>query len=99
MCLRLSETCIKLALTSAYHRQLDDQATIVNKEIETYLRCYVGSKPRTWATWLSMVDWSYDIIFHSSTTVSHFEALYGFPPPNYSLMSLALQLICLWTSS
>ncbi|PKI45685.1 hypothetical protein CRG98_034001 [Punica granatum] len=62
-------------------KSLGKETEIVNKGLETYLRCMTGDKPAAWAKWLSMAEWWYNTTYHSSTRVTPFEGLYGFQPP------------------
>jgi len=73
---------ISLAFSSAYHPQSDGQTESLNKCIETYLRCYAGTKPKSWSTWLPMAEWWYNTNHHSSTGLTPFQAIYGYSPPS-----------------
>jgi hypothetical protein len=70
-----------LAFSSAYHPQTDGQTEALNKCLEWYLRCFVGTKPKAWIKWLPMAEWWYNTNHHSSTGLTPFEAVYGFVPP------------------
>lgn len=71
----------QLCHSSAYHPQSDGQSEIVNWCLETYLRCFAGSKPNEWVKWLSLAEWWYNTNTHPSTGLTPYEVVYGVPPP------------------
>ena len=72
---------VALHMSTAYHPQTDGQTEVVNRCVETYLRCVVGEQQKTWAKWLSLAEWWYNSTYHSAINLTPFEALYGYSPP------------------
>ncbi|KAA0047237.1 Retrotransposable element Tf2 [Cucumis melo var. makuwa] len=72
----------KLNRSSSYHPQSDGQTEVVNKSVETYLRCFCGEKPNEWSQWLHWAEYWYNTTYHSSIGITPFQAGYGrLPPP------------------
>uniref|UniRef100_A0A0A9AK86 Integrase catalytic domain-containing protein n=1 Tax=Arundo donax TaxID=35708 RepID=A0A0A9AK86_ARUDO len=71
---------VTLRFSSAYHPETDGQTERVNQCLENYLRCMAFASPRKWYHWLSLAKWWYNTSYHTSLNMTHFQALYGFPP-------------------
>lgn len=67
--------------TTIYHPQTDSQTEVVNKCLETYLRCMCSEKPSSWFKWLSLAEWWYNTNFHTSIQTTLYEVVYGQAPP------------------
>ncbi|KAD7479941.1 hypothetical protein E3N88_03077 [Mikania micrantha] len=77
---RLSQT--KLNLSSSYHPQMDGQSEVLNRCLESYLRCFAQEQPRKWNSFLPWAEYSYNTGFHSATGITPFYVVYGRPPPS-----------------
>lgn len=71
----------KLCHSTAYHPQSDGQTEVVNKSVETYLRCFINGQPKLWASWLPWAEYCYNTACHTATGITPFKALYGRDPP------------------
>lgn len=72
-------------MSTAYHPQSDGQTERVNQCLETYLRCFAHACPSSWSQWLSLVEYWYNMSFHSALGRSPFEVLYGCQPRHLGL--------------
>jgi hypothetical protein len=71
-----------LHLNIAYHPQTDGQTEVVNKCLETYLRCFASEKQNRWAQWLPLAERWYNTSDHTATRMTFFEEVYGQNPPS-----------------
>jgi hypothetical protein len=72
----------QLHLSTAYHPQTDGQTEVVNKCLETYLRCFALENQTQWAQWLPLDEWWYNTSYHTATCMTPFEVVYGQKPPS-----------------
>ncbi|KAL0549900.1 hypothetical protein IC582_014395 [Cucumis melo] len=76
---RLSGT--KLNKSTAYHPQSNGQTEVVNRGVETYLRCFCNEKPKEWVKWLPWAEYWYNTTFQRSIGMTPFQIVYGRQPP------------------
>ena len=69
-------------MVTSYHAQSDGQTEVVNKCLESYLRCFLMEQPRTWSYYLPLADFSFNMGFHSSTETNPIQKFYVRDPPS-----------------
>jgi hypothetical protein len=72
----------QLHLSTTYHPRTDGQMEVVNKCLETYLRCFASKKKHQWTQWLPLAEWWYNTSYHTATHMTPFEVVYGQKPPS-----------------
>lgn len=69
-------------MSSSYHPQTDGQTEVVNRRVETYLRCFCSEQPKLWFSWLHRAKWWYNTTFQVSLDTTPFQVVYGRRPPS-----------------
>ena len=73
----------QLKLSTSYHPQMDGQTEMVNRSLQTYLRCMTVERPKDWSNWLPLAEWWYNTNFHSAIQSTPYTIVYGQPAPTH----------------
>ena len=63
-------------MSTSYHPQIDGQTEIVNKFMETYLRCFFSENKHQWVQWFPLAEWWYNTTYHEVSKMTPYEAIY-----------------------
>lgn len=69
-----------LKRTSAYHLQIDGQIEVVNRRLETHIRCLAREHPRKMVRWLPWAEFWFNTNFNTSIGCYPFKIVYGRDP-------------------
>lgn len=68
---------VQLNMSSAYHPQSDGQTEVLNRCLETDLRCSCAEDTTGWYDCLSMAEYWYDSYYHSAIDTTPYAALFS----------------------
>ena len=54
---------------------------MVNRGLETYLRCFTSDKPFDWTNWIAWEEYHYNASYHMAAGMTPFRTLYGRQAP------------------
>ena len=67
-------------MSSSYHLQTDGQSEVLNRCLETYLRCYTQQNPKDWFRLLPWANFWYNTAFQSAIGMTLYKAVSGRDP-------------------
>ncbi|GAU45589.1 hypothetical protein TSUD_273890 [Trifolium subterraneum] len=75
----------KLRMSTTYHPETDGQTEVVNRCLETYLRCFITDQPKTWYNWIFWSEYWFNTSYHAATGQTPYAIMIGSQFPNFCL--------------
>ena len=66
-----------LKMSIAYHPQSDGQTEVLNRTVETYLRCFCVEQPKSWVDFIPWAEYWYNTCYQGAARCTLFEIVYG----------------------
>lgn len=66
-----------LKFNFAYHQESDDQTKVTNRSLKAYLRWFASNNPKIWFKYLHLVEYWFNMSYHSTIGMLVFWALYS----------------------
>ncbi len=79
----------KIAPSTAYHPQTDDQTEIANRKVEEMIRTFANFRKDNWDEHLVHFEVAYNSSIHSTTPYSSFYLKYGINPKTIQIQTLS----------
>ncbi|KAG8371289.1 hypothetical protein BUALT_Bualt13G0072000 [Buddleja alternifolia] len=77
--------CNRIFISKLWKELLKALGVRVNQCVEAYLRYMRHQRLKKWSKWLCLFEVWYNTNFHCSIKIIPFQALYGYPPPQFNL--------------
>ena len=64
-------------MSSGYHPQIDSQTEVINKCLETHLRCFTSKQQHQWEKWLPLIEWWYNTSYNTASKMTPYVVIFG----------------------